>query len=559
MKITIGSFILQQLHALSVDRIYGVPGDYNLSLLELLESDERLTFVGNCNELNASYAADGYARMKGAGALIVTYGVGDLAALSGIAGAYAESSPVVCIAGTPPLHAMKNHQLLHHTLGDGNFDNVMNCFKQFTVAQALITPENAAQEIPRVISRAWIEKKPVYLQLPSDICDVEIEVAAAAAPPQLPASDKYNVQLAAIALLTKIKRAQRPIILVDQMVDRYRLQQQVIAVAHRFAIPLTNMPTAKCIIPEDTAGWMGGYSGNLSRPELYERMAHSDCVLSFGVRLVDSTTGYFSQQIPAAAQVDIQPFSMTLDKTSYPAVSTADLLQALLDLSEDAPAQRLSPLADPRDKLATPSDAPLDQAYLWRRIQRFIQADDVVVVENGTSGAAIGGMRMPGGVKVVNQPIWGSIGYTLPALLGTLMAAPERRHLLFIGDGSFQLTAQEVSTLLRCEQKPIIFLINNDGYTIERYILGENSSYNDISPWDYAKLPAVLNTQAQPFSVAVETTQQLEMALEHASRQDRLAFIEVKVPMMDTPPVMKEFCNRCNSFNFGLTNPRRSA
>ena len=92
------------------------------------------------------------------------------------------------------------------------------------------------------------------------------------------------------------------------------------------------------------------------------------------------------------------------------------------------------------------------------------------------------------------------------------MAAPERRHLLFIGDGSFQLTAQEVSTLLRCEQKPIIFLINNDGYTIERYILGENSSYNDIGPWDYAKPPAVLNTQAQPFSVAVETTQQLEMA-----------------------------------------------
>ncbi|HGM7051161.1 alpha-keto acid decarboxylase family protein [Serratia marcescens] len=559
MKITIGSFILQQLHALNVDRIYGVPGDYNLSLLELLESDDRLAFIGNCNELNAAYAADGYARMKGAGALIVTYGVGDLAALSGIAGAYAESSPVVCIAGTPPLHAMKNHQLLHHTLGDGNFDNVMNCFKQFTVAQALITPENAAQEIPRVISRAWIEKKPVYLQLPSDICDVEIEITAAAAAPQLPASDKYNVQLAAMALLTKIKRAQRPIMLVDQMVDRYQLQRLVIEVAHRFAIPLTNMPTAKCIIPENTAGWMGGYSGNLSRPELYERMAHSDCVLSFGVRLVDSTTGYFSQQIPAAAQVDIQPFSMTLDNTSYPAVATADLLQALLDLSEDAPAQLLSPLADPRDKLATPSDAPIDQAYLWRRIQRFIQAEDVVVVENGTSGAAIGGMRMPGGVKVVNQPIWGSIGYTLPALLGTLMAAPERRHLLFIGDGSFQLTAQEVSTLLRCEQKPIIFLINNDGYTIERYILGENSSYNDIGPWDYAKLPAVLNTQAQPFSVAVETTQQLEMALERASRQDRLAFIEVKVPMMDTPPVMKEFCNRCNSFNFGLTNPRRSA
>ncbi|MNG90707.1 Indole-3-pyruvate decarboxylase [compost metagenome] len=318
------------------------------------------------------------------------------------------------------------------------------------------------------------------------------------------------------------------------------------------------MPTAKCIIPETTAGWMGGYSGDLSRPELYEHMANADCVLTFGVRLVDSTTGYFSHRIPAGSQIDIQPFSLKLGKTSYPAVAAADLLQALLALDKGMAAPPLAPLPEHKHRLATPGEAALDQDYFWQRMQRFIRPDDVLVVENGTSGAAIGGMRMPDGVKVVNQPIWGSIGYTLPALLGTLMAAPHRRHLLFIGDGSFQLTAQELSTLLRYEQKPIIFLINNDGYTIERYILGENSSYNDIGPWDYAKLPAVLNTQATPFSVAVETTQQLELALEQASRQDRLAFIEVKVPMMDTPPVMKEFCNRCNNFNFGLTNPRRA-
>ncbi|ANS41383.1 alpha-keto acid decarboxylase family protein [Serratia inhibens] len=558
MKITIGAFILQQLRTLSIDRIYGVPGDYNLALLELIEQEGELEFIGNCNELNASYAADGYARLKGAGALITTYGVGDLAALSGIAGAYAESAPVICLSGTPPLHAMKNHELLHHTLADGNFDNVMNCFKQFTVAQALITPENAAVEIPRVISRAWIEKKPVYLQLPSDICDVEIEISQAATSPQLPQSDPYNVQLAAMALLARIKQAQKPIILIDQMVDRFQLQQLVVDVAHKFAIPLTNMPTAKCIIPETTAGWMGGYSGDLSRPELYDHMAHADCVLTFGVRLVDSTTGYFSHHIPAGTQIDIQPFSLKLGNTSYPAVAAADLLQALLTLDKGITAPPLAPLPEQKHRLATPGEAALDQAYFWQRMQRFIRADDVLVVENGTSGAAIGGMRMPEGVKVVNQPVWGSIGYTLPALLGTMMAAPHRRHLLFIGDGSFQLTAQELSTLLRHEQKPIIFLINNDGYTIERYILGENSSYNDIGPWDYAKLPAVLNPQATPFSVAVETTQQLELALEQASRQDRLAFIEVRVPMMDTPPVMKEFCNRCNNFNFGLTNPRRA-
>lgn len=559
MRITIGSFILQQLRALKVDRIYGVPGDYNLALLETIEHDQECEFIGNCNELNAAYAADGYARLKGAGALITTYGVGDLAALSGIAGAYAESAPVICIAGTPPLHAMQGNALLHHSLADGNFDNVMNCFRQFTVAQALITPENAATEIPRVIACAWQRKKPVYLQLPSDICEVEIEVADNPAPYRLPTSDASHLQLASAALLERINRAKRPIILIDQMVERYQLQTQVLALADKFAIPLTNMPTAKCAISENTPGWQGGYSGDLSRPELFELMAQSDCILSFGVRLVDSTTGYFSQQIPEQSVVDIQPFSLKLDNLSYPAVTASELLQALLEKAPATSLPPLKPLSGPQQKLATPSSEPLDQDYFWQRIRRFIQADDVLVVENGTSGAAIGGMRMPNGVTVVNQPIWGSIGYTLPALLGTMMAAPERRQLLFIGDGSFQLTAQELSTLLRHEQKPIVFLINNDGYTIERYILGETSSYNDIGSWDYAKLPAVLSPQTQAFCVAVETSQQLEMALEQASRQDQLAFIEVKLPMMDSPPAMKEFCRRCNSFNFGLHNPRRMA
>lgn len=559
MRITIGSFLLQQLRALKVDRIYGVPGDYNLALLETIEHDQRCQFIGNCNELNAAYAADGYARLKGAGALITTYGVGDLAALSGIAGAYAESAPVICIAGTPPLHAMQSHALLHHSLADGNFDNVMNCFRQFTVAQALITPENAATEIPRVIACAWQQKKPVYLQLPSDICEVEIEVADNPCSYRLPGSDASHLQLASAALLERISRAKRPIILIDQMVERYQLQALVLALADKFAIPLTNMPTAKCAISENTPGWQGGYSGDLSRPELFELMAQSDCILSFGVRLVDSTTGYFSQQIPAQAVIDIQPYTLKLDNLSYPAVTAAELLQSVLDQAPATNPPPLTPLAAPQHKLATPGNEPLEQGYFWQRIQRFIQADDVLVVENGTSGAAIGGMRLPSGVSVVNQPIWGSIGYTLPALLGTMMAAPQRRQLLFIGDGSFQLTAQELSTLLRHEQKPIIFLINNDGYTIERYILGETSSYNDIGMWDYAKLPAVLSPLTQAFCAVVATGQQLEMALERASRQDRLAFIEVKLPMMDSPAAMKEFCRRCNSFNFGLHNPRRIA
>lgn len=593
MKITLGTFLLQQLLALKITHIYGVPGDYNLALLEMIEHDANMEFIGNCNELNAAYAADGYARLKGAGAVITTYGVGDLAALSGIAGAYAESVAVICIAGTPPLHAMKNRALLHHSLADGNFDNVMTCFKQFTAAQALLTPENAATEIPRLISCAWQQKKPVYMQLPSDIVDVEIDIENSFYSPKLPTSDIRYLALAAAALLARIEQAKRPIILVDQMVDRYQLQPLVVALAHKFAIPLASMPTAKGVIAENTPGWQGSYCGNLSRPELFEHVAQADCILSFGVRFTDAATGYFSQQCSEAAVVDIQPYSLKLDNRAYPAVTAAELLLVLLDggtpvslpaetpfiilpeteskpaytlhhteyrlldCNNVKPSVRYSPIVDSHQQeelslSSVISSTQLDQANFWQYIRGFLQTDDVLVVENGTSGIAIGGMPIPDGVTVVNQPIWGSIGYTLPALLGTMMAAPHRRHLLFIGDGAFQLTAQELSTLLGCGQKPIIFLINNQGYTIERYILGASSSYNDIAAWSYSKLPEVLNPQVTSFCLIAETHEQLLLALAEASQRDSLVLIEVKLPKMDVPVMMKEFCRRCNNFNFGL-------
>ena len=150
MFMEIGHFLNQRLTALGIQHVFGVPGDFNLSYLEQIEEHDALEFVGNCNELNAAYAADGYARVHGFSALVTTYGVGDLSALNGIAGAYAENIPMVHISGIPPLHAVQSGALIHHTLVDGNYDNIMNCMKEFTVAQTRLTPANAAAEIDRV-------------------------------------------------------------------------------------------------------------------------------------------------------------------------------------------------------------------------------------------------------------------------------------------------------------------------------------------------------------------------------------------------------------------------
>ena len=176
MKMTIGHFLFRRLREIGVSHIFGVPGDFNLQLLEQLSEIDGIDFVGTCNELNASYAADGYARANGIGAMLTTYGVGDLSAICGLAGACAEHVPVVLISGTPPLYAMESRLRVHHSLAEGNFDNINNCLKQFTANTVRLTPMNVADELDRVLTSCWRDKLPVTIQVPSNISYLEVEV-----------------------------------------------------------------------------------------------------------------------------------------------------------------------------------------------------------------------------------------------------------------------------------------------------------------------------------------------------------------------------------------------
>ncbi|WP_304164984.1 alpha-keto acid decarboxylase family protein [Lonsdalea britannica] len=553
MKTTIGAFVLTQLKALSIRTVFGTPGDYNLELLELIEHDDQIDFIGSCNELNAGYAADGYARIHGVSALVTTYSVGDLAVLSAIAGAYAESVPIIFLTGAPPLYAREHRLLLHHSLADGQLDHNMICFRQFTADQLLITPENAAQSLPRVISRAYIEKKPVYLQLPSDISDVEIDVPDTPYDYVMPQSDARRLQMAAEALSRRLERAEMPVMLVDHAVARFGLSEMLCAFARRFSIPIVSMSTAKGVIPENDPQWLGNYSGDLSRPDVLRRLDEADCTLSFGVKPIDLNTNFFSTSPLFKHVVQIAPFSLTMDADFYPAVATADLLRAvMLALPERERARPVVPSP------TVTRDLPWGQSAFWQRMQTLLQPDDVVVVDIGTSTAGVMGLSLPEGVTVVGQPLWGAIGYSLPALLGTLLAAPQRRHVLFVGDGAFQISCQKLATLMRLGLAPIIFLLNNNGYTIERYILGENSSYNTIPSMRYTELLHAMGGGEEVVGTVVENGAQLDAALEHARHAQSLTLIEVRLAEMDGPQALKALCSNCNRFNFGITSPRRS-
>ncbi len=531
MKQSIGSFLLRRLQEAGIRHIFGVPGDYNLELMQQLEDRGEPAWIGNCNELNASYAADGYARINGLGALIVTNGVGALSAINGVAGAYSEHVPVVCICGSIPLSAIQRGYLMHHTLADGGQGNFYRAFKEVTVAQAQISPDNAAEEIDRLILTAWRKKLPVYMELPSDIAYLEVQVPNEPLLLSMPSSDMERLQSCMHAVLERLKAAKSPALLLDLDADRFGVSKHLVTLAEKWQMQVATMSTSKGVFPETSRLFVGTYAGVGSAPLAREAVEESDCLLTVGYRRIESTTGFFTDRLPSP-RISLNAFSVDIGADNYQDVGLAEFLDNLVDASPSVPKREQSKTIFATSTLVASSE-PLTQVAYWKAMQSFLRPGDVIIAEDGTSIVGAGTLTLPPDCTFISQVVWGTIGYTVGALLGTLLAARHRRHILFIGEGSFQLTAQEISTILRHDLKPFVFLINNHGYTIERAILGKNAKYNDVANWRYSELPKVLSRDKSAECYVVETSEELQRVL--ASHHLDLVFVEAVMDKYDSP------------------------
>jgi indolepyruvate decarboxylase len=552
----VGEFLLRRLREAGIEHAFGVPGDYNLELLQQMEDTGTLKWIGACNELNASYAADGYARLNGLSALIVTNAVGALSAINGIAGSYSEHVPVICICGSIPLKSIERGRGMHHTMADGTWDRFIDAFARVTVAQARITPHNAVTEIDRLITTAWHDKLPVYLELPSDIAYLDIEVPAAPLMLAEPPSDAERLRSCAAAITGRLARATSPAILVDSDADRFGATAEVMGLAEKIQAPVAVVSTAKAAIDETFHQYIGLYNGKSSQPGVQEAIEQSDCLLSIGYRLIDLTSGDFTASLPAST-INLRGHSVDVGEDNYQAVTLKEVLRAVIDAVPQVTNRSTRRFAAAAGAMMgnghSDGSAKLTQAAYWQAIQGYIRSGDVLIAEDGTSYASFG-LQLPPNCTFVSQPIWGSIGYTVPSLLGTLTAAPDRRHLLFVGDGSFQLTAQEVSTMLRHDYKPVIFLINNGGYTIERCWLGKTSRFNDVADWSYADLPKVFQKNTTARSFVVKTIADLEKAL--SAPNDRLIFIESVMDPFDAPVPVINSGNNGADIDYGPRGPQ---
>ncbi|GMF02784.1 unnamed protein product [Ambrosiozyma monospora] len=278
-KIALGRYVFERLNQLGVNTVFGLPGDFNLALLDHIDEVDGVRWAGNANELNASYAADGYARVKGLACLITTFGVGELSAANGIAGSYAEHVPVIHIVGVPTVKATKDKLLLHHTLGDGRFDVYKKMFAQITERAVTIEDIRTAPRVfDEMFRTAYVTKRPVYIALPSNF--IEEKVPADLLQDKIDLTLTPNDPQAEEEAVEEIEKmtaaAKNPIILVDACALRNEVQDLVAKLADETQFPIFATPMGKSGISEDHPRFGGIYVGVLSKPDVKEAVESAD-------------------------------------------------------------------------------------------------------------------------------------------------------------------------------------------------------------------------------------------------------------------------------------------
>jgi indolepyruvate decarboxylase len=536
MSKTVIEHVLSRLLSLGIRDVFGVAGDFAFPINEAVSGNKEMRWIGNSNELNAAYAADGYARVHGLAALCTTYGVGELSAMNGVAGSYAENAPVFHLVGMPASRTQAAHRAVHHTLGNGEFELFYKMAEPIVCARAIMTPENCAREIERLIAAALYHRRPVYMAFPTDYATSP--VIGTAQPLAQPQSDPAALAAATKAILAAIRDAKTVCALPGIFLSRIGLTAQAGDLIKTSNMPFATMFWDKCVLDETLPNYIGMYDGRLMNEEVRAFVEDSDLVLGIGAVFTDFNSGSFTAKIERSKSISIQHHCVRIGEAVFNNVEMKDILVELT--RQVVPKHIISPRAHGLGKPIGKPDDPITVDYLYARWEQMVKEEDLLVTETGTSSMGLGFAQMPKGCTVHNQTLWGSIGWATPAAFGAALASPKRRVILITGEGSHQLTAQEVGQFYRFGLKPIIFVLNNDGYLIERLLSKDPESYyNDLAKWHYHKLPEALGCDDW-MTVRVTTCGELDEAIKRAESCGTGAYVEVVTDRYAASPLSKK-------------------
>lgn len=497
--------VLARLRDIGITDVFGVPGEASFPLCDAVCDDPAMRWIGCSSALNAAYAADGYARVRGAGVVCTTHGAGELGALPGLAGAHAEHLPLFHLVGVP---------------AGGAHGPFRGMAEPILCAQATMTPENVAEETERMIAAALHHRHPVRMEFPADQAGRPAQ--GEAQPWPVARSEAAALEAAAAAVLEALAAARTACVLPGILLARAGLQPAMQAVLNASGLPFATMFMDKAVLDERQPAYVGMYDARLMGEEVRDFVEGADCVLAVGTL---GGAGAFTARLDPARTIAIAPHHARVGGRVFEEVEMGDLLATLAARAPWRSWRRI--VAGSLGPVTGVGASPITAAALYTRWAEFLRPGDIVVAETGTVSMGIGVARLPAGAGFQNQTLWGATGWATPAAFGAAVAAPGARVVLLTGDGAHQATAQEVGQFGRYGLKPVIFVLNNDGYLLERLLCRDPGlAYNDVAAWHYAELPRALGCEGW-LAERAATCAELDLALARAGRAAGGAYVEV--------------------------------
>ena len=533
-------YIVKKLEELGVNDFFGLPDDYNLNLISAVENNSNTSWIGCTNTLNAGYAADGYARVRGYGALITSYGTGELGAMNAIAGSMAENVPVFHLVGLPSTESIESKTLIHHNFQEVNYENYFNAYKNVTAASAFLTRDNAKLELDRLLTVMINEKKPVYAAIPEDIAQMEISDRNVAYDR---ISDRTILDEVAAKIAEKINNSQKPVIIGDVLIKRFDAHIEFKEFVEKSGIPVSNFMMGTNLINMDASNYIGSYMGKFKNPIAQKYIEETDCLIAVGP--IYSDINSYGQDLPfdINAHITIYGNCAYVDGKKYENVKMQELLEAVTELIEHKEIEfnktniGLKPQEAESDKLSL--------TYLCSRMQDYIKDNDIIFVETGTALPEIVQMKFPESVELNTQALWSSFGWATAAAFGAGIAKPQSRVILITGEGAHMQTAMEIGSMLRYGLKPIVVVINNNGYTADKLFAGNSCKHGNVMQVNYAKFARVFDGDA--WATKVTTAEDFDKALRVTQIMNKLCYIEACIDSSETSSLTRDLVNALKS------------
>lgn len=537
-QLSIGEFLIRRLQDHGIRDVFGIPGDYVLSFYSMLEHSP-INLVGCCREDNAGFAADAYARVNGMGAVCVTYCVGGLSLANSIAGAYAEKSPVIVITGSPGLRERVNNPLLHHMVKD--FRTQLEVFEKLCVAATeLVDPATAFREIDRVFEAAARHKRPGYIEIPRDMVKVvpglPYEFRRAE-----PRSDLAALAEAAAEATRLLNNCKKPVIIAGVEIHRFGLHDDLMRLAEQAQIPIAATILGKSVVRETHPLYVGLYEGAMGHDEVTRFVEDSDCVVLLGAMLTDIDMGIYTANLDPAKCIYVTADELRIQSHFYHDVLLGDFIRALAE-ERPTPPRRQPP------KVTTGSgepyvlrpNEPITITRLIARLDESLDANTIVISDVGDALFAATELRTHARTEFIAPAYYTSMGFGVPASLGTGVARPDMRTVVLVGDGAFQMTGNELSNIVRNSFDHIVIVLDNKGYGTERYL--HPGEFNEIHPWNYSKIPLVLGGGT---GYEVRTEAEFDAALRKAwADHSGMSLIQVHLPIDDCSAPLARLAER---------------